>query len=160
LSLAALSILLVVALAPGSEPASAGQPSTPMSHLGDTTQHDEVDPLAASLSSFAGWGCHGPAALGMVTGALVGGLAVGVAGAWGTYVVNAGVPEEQRTTLVAMSFLLSATLGVLVGGALGAAIGLVVEAIVPDEPVRRVIRVADRERAEPSNGVGQAAIVF
>ena len=107
-------------------------------HAASDAAIDESDaPLA--FAPFASWGCHGPAALGMVIGATTLGVVFGLVGAWGTYTVNAGVQDEQRVSLTGISFLLSSGLGILVGGGIGAAIGLVFEAIAPDELTRRTL---------------------
>lgn len=132
-----MSVVVLAALLAATAPLEA-----PTASLAPDAAIDESDaPLA--LTPFAAWGCHGPTALGMVIGGVTLGVVFGVGGAWGTYTVNAGVPDEQRVSLAGISFLLSSGLGILVGGGIGAAIGLVLEAIAPDEPVRRVIRVTD-----------------
>jgi hypothetical protein len=157
---AVLATLLLVTVAPGTETSSTSVPVSVGEHTSAAASVDEADPLAAGLSPFGAWGCHGPAALGMLTGAVLLGVTFGVVGAWGTYTVNAGVADEERASLSAMSFLLSSALGVLIGGGLGAAVGLIVEVIVPDAPARRVIRVSERGGDAPANGLSRAAIAY
>lgn len=160
MSLAVLAALLVVSAAPGREASSTSAAAQPRDHTTAYASLDEADPLAAGLSPLAGWGCHGPTAVGMLTGATLLGVTFGVIGAWGTYTVNSAVADEERSSLAAMSFLLSSALGVLVGGGVGAALGLIVEALVSEAPARRVIRVSDGGAEAPATGFSRSAIAY